>query len=304
LRGSREKAGPGGDHLKRILGIALVLFLLGLEQPGWQVELYPQPADGRVRLAQGEALLVRVKSEAGGIQEAGGEVFGSSLPLVRTEDGWLGLFGVDMDQEPGKYSLVLRLKLADGREEEKRVRLLVQARDYGTDRLTLPREKVELSAEALARVQTDQQALARAWQTPSSMRYWSGPFQRPAPGEVNGVFGRRRIINGQPRSPHTGQDLRAGLGDPVLASNAGQVVLVRDCFFSGNSVLVDHGLGLYSMYFHLSEVKVKEGEMVEKGQILGLVGMSGRATGPHLHWGFRLLGARVDPEAILALPLP
>ena len=288
--------------MKRLLAV-LALCLFGLEQPGWQVELYP-PVAGRARVAQGEALLVRVKSEAGGIQEAVGEVFGSSLPLVRSEDGWVGLFGVDMDREPGKYSLVLRLKLADGREKEKRVPFEIQARDYGTERLTLPANMVELSAEDLARVQADQQALAQAWKTPASERYWSGPFQRPVPGEVHAVFGKRRIINGQPKSPHTGQDLAAALGDPVAASNAGRVVLVRDCFFSGNSVVVDHGLGLYSMYFHLSEVKVKEGELVEKGQVLGLIGMSGRATGPHLHWGFRLLGARVDPEAILALPLP
>jgi murein DD-endopeptidase MepM/ murein hydrolase activator NlpD len=112
------------------------------------------------------------------------------------------------------------------------------------------------------------------------------------------------VINGERKSPHTGQDLRAVLDEPVLASNAGRVVLVRDCFFSGNSVLVDHGLGLYSMYFHLDQVKVKEGDLVEKGQVLGLAGMTGRATGPHLHWGFRLLGERVDPDAILALPLP
>lgn len=289
--------------MKRLLGIALALLFLGLEQAGWQVELYPRPVDGVVRLSQGEALLVRVQS-ASGVQEASGELFGSSLPLFRGEDGWLGLFGVDMDQEPGKYSLVLRRRRADGREDEKRVRLLVQARDYGTDRLTLPPDKVELSAEDLAQVRADQQALALAWKTPSPERYWTGPFQRPAPGEVNGAFGKRRIINGQPKSPHTGQDLRGALGEPVAASNAGRVALVRDCFFSGKSVVLDHGLGLYSMYFHLSEVKVQQGEMVEKGQVLGLIGMSGRATGPHLHWGFRLLGARVDPEAILALPLP
>ena len=295
-----------GEVARWLLRAAVLLSLLrpGLSGAGVQVEVFPAAEQGRVPLSQGQALLVQVKSDAAPIVKAEASAFGKSWPLSRSGAGWLGIIGVDMDQKPGDSALALSLSLADGKKVKRQVRVRVARRDYGTDHLTLPPEKVELTPETLARVQADQQALAQAWQTPSLEARWRGVFIRPLPGEVSGQFGRRRVINGERKSPHTGQDLRAVLDEPVGASNAGRVVLVRDCFFSGNSVLVDHGLGLYSMYFHLDQVKVKEGDLVEKGQVLGLAGMTGRATGPHLHWGFRLLGARVDPDAILALPLP
>lgn len=283
---------------------AMFFFLLALEFPSSQIEVFPPTVDNVVRVHQGEAILVQVKGSPESLQEVKAEFLGTRVSLVQSGDLWLALLGVDMDRTAGDYQLDLRLKTTDGQEKTAQLTVAVVPRDYGVERLSLPPDKVELSAEALARVQADQQALARAWSTPSPERYWTGIFLRPVPGEVKGFFGQRRIINDQPKSPHSGQDLRAKLGEPVQASNAGRVVLVRDCFFSGNSVVLDHGLGLYSMYFHLSEVKVKEGELVQKGQVIGLAGMTGRATGPHLHWGFRLLGARVDPEAILALPLP
>ncbi|MDC4224937.1 MAG: M23 family metallopeptidase [Candidatus Manganitrophus sp.] len=106
-------------------------------------------------------------------------------------------------------------------------------------------------------------------------------------------------MNGQPRNPHTGEDISAPLGTPVLASNGGRVILVGDFYFNGQSVIIDHGLGLFSMYFHLAETTVKEGDVVAKGQAIGSVGQSGRATGPHLHWGVRLNGARVNPFSLI-----
>jgi murein DD-endopeptidase MepM/ murein hydrolase activator NlpD len=106
------------------------------------------------------------------------------------------------------------------------------------------------------------------------------------------------VINGQSRRPHSGEDISAPLGTPVLAINEGTVQLVADHFFSGKSIVVDHGLGLYSMYFHLSSVVVQAGERVAKAQVIGAVGASGRASGPHLHWGVRLNGARVNPLSL------
>jgi len=285
------------------VAVFLSLLLLGSSGSGIKVEVFPAAEGGRVHLSQGQALFVQVESEEAQIEKVAVSIFGKTLPLGKSGAGWLELLGVDMDQKPGDYVLVLSLSLADGRKVKREVRVRIARRDYGTDHLTLPPEKVELTPEALAQVQADQQALAQAWRTPSLEAWWSGAFIRPVPGEVSGQFGRRRVINGERKSPHTGQDLRAVMDEPIKASNAGRVALVRDCFFSGNSVVLDHGLGLYSMYFHLDQAKVKEGDRVEKGQVIGLAGMTGRATGPHLHWGFRLLGARVDPDAILALPL-
>ena len=118
-----------------------------------------------------------------------------------------------------------------------------------------------------------------------------------------GAFGRRRVINGRPRNPHSGEDIAAPTGANVLATNDGIVRLTVDHFFSGKGIFVDHGLGLHSMYFHLSEISVVEGQFVRRGEVIGQVGASGRATGPHLHWGIRLNGARVDPYSLTTLPL-
>jgi murein DD-endopeptidase MepM/ murein hydrolase activator NlpD len=130
-------------------------------------------------------------------------------------------------------------------------------------------------------------------------RLWTGTFIRPVEGELSAAFGLRRIINGKRQTPHTGVDFRAEEGTPIWACNSGMVVLVGELFFSGKSVILDHGWGFYSMYFHLSEVLVKEEDRVDKGAILGRVGSTGRSTGPHLHWGIRMNGARVDPISLL-----
>jgi len=117
----------------------------------------------------------------------------------------------------------------------------------------------------------------------------------PVDGELGSGFGLRRIINEAPRSPHSGQDIKAAAYTPVVSSNRGKVALVGEFFFGGNSVFIDHGQGLYTMYFHLSRVNVREGDVVRRGDTVGLVGSTGRALGPHLHWGARISGARVDP---------
>ena len=124
----------------------------------------------------------------------------------------------------------------------------------------------------------------------------------PIPGVEGGRnFGHRRVFNGQPRAPHSGADLTAATGVEINAVNAGRVVLAKDLFFSGNAVFIDHGLGVYSTYLHLSEMLVEPGTMVEQGQVIGLAGATGRVTGPHLHWGVRILSARVDPFSLLEL---
>jgi murein DD-endopeptidase MepM/ murein hydrolase activator NlpD len=130
-------------------------------------------------------------------------------------------------------------------------------------------------------------------------RLWERPFISPVSAAITSPFGYRRVINGMPRAPHTGVDLRASLGTEVLAANHGRVALTGEFFFSGKSLVLDHGGGLYTMYFHLSEFKVEEGADVHKGDVVGLSGMTGRVTGPHLHWGARINGARVDPFELI-----
>jgi len=156
-----------------------------------------------------------------------------------------------------------------------------------------------LDAKTLKRVNRETRKLEALFQTSRNERLWKSVFIRPVEGEISTGFGLNRIINGQQRSQHTGVDLRAEAGTSVLASNDGVVVLVDELFFSGKSVILDHGWGLYSMYFHLSETLVKEGDLVRTGAMLGRVGSTGRSTGPHLHWGVIINGARVDPFSLL-----
>ena len=128
------------------------------------------------------------------------------------------------------------------------------------------------------------------------------PFSIPIPGETSGTnFGHRRIFNGEPRAPHAGADLRAKTGTPIHATNRGRVVLAKSLFFTGNTVILDHGMGIYSLYAHLSRLDVKVGDIINNGQQVGLSGATGRVTGPHLHWGMMVQGARVDPFTLVNL---
>ncbi|MGD8895405.1 MAG: M23 family metallopeptidase [Acidobacteriota bacterium] len=187
-----------------------------------------------------------------------------------------------------------------GQRESLSVR--IGAYPYPVQELTLPKEQVDLSPEDLARVRRENADIAGLWGRTGARRF-TLPLHPPLnPLSEGGRFGSRRIINGQPRSPHSGADYSAAAGEPVLAAGDGVVALVGDHFFAGQSVFVDHGDGLISMYFHLSRVDVKEGENVSRGQRLGAVGSTGRATGPHLHFGVRWHRARVDPALLLGDP--
>ena len=206
-------------------------------------------------------------------------------------------YPIDLLQKEGPLTLA---RTRNGVRETTRVR--VGSYDYPVQKLTLPRDEVELSPEALARVRRESREIARLWGR-SGPRRFTLPLHPPLdPLPDGGRFGSRRVINGLPRSPHSGTDFRAPAGEPVLAAAAGTVALVGDHFFGGRSVFVDHGDGLISMYMHLSRVDVAEGDSVKRGQPVGAVGSSGRATGPHLHFGLRWHRARVDPALLLGDP--
>lgn len=179
---------------------------------------------------------------------------------------------------------------------------VVQVRDYPypTQRLEIrDQSKVNLSPEDMDRVGRESRRIAALWSRRTPRRFVL-PLEPPLTVlPVSGRFGDRRVINGQARSPHSGADYRAQTGTPVHAAANGTVVMAEDLFFSGKSVFLDHGDGLITMYFHLSEIAVEPGDTVAAGEPIGRVGSTGRATGPHLHFGVRWRGARVDPELLL-----
>jgi hypothetical protein len=280
---------------------ASVLVMIGLPSApaGGGLAGSPQLVGPRGPVAQGEVARVLIQGVPAGATIAGswqGEPLGF-FPLANGE--WEALLGVDLRLTPGTYPLEVRLQPRGRTPVLWNEAVQVVAKDYGVERLELPERMVTLDAKTLKRVKQEAARFNAVWEQRSPECYWREPFLRPLPGAQLSTFGRNRFINGKQRSPHTGLDLRAAVGEPVLASNSGRVALVGDFFFHGRAVVVDHGFGLYTMYFHLSEAKVKKGERVERGAVIGLAGATGRASGPHLHWGVRLAGARVDPLALL-----
>jgi murein DD-endopeptidase MepM/ murein hydrolase activator NlpD len=180
--------------------------------------------------------------------------------------------------------------------------VVIAKRAFPVQRLTLPEHMVELDPETERRAISEAERLRTLYRTITGERLWRGPFIRPVAGAEPGTgFGSRRIINGRPRMPHGGADYAAPRGTPIVAANAGRVALVGDFFFPGRTVVVDHGLGLYTLYFHLERAVVEEDAVVGRGQIIGTVGATGRATGPHLHFGVQVGAARVDPAVLLKL---
>ena len=224
---------------------------------------------------------------------------GKSVPAFRAGDGWTTILGVDLDAKPGAHEAEAELTMGDGRVERREITIDVEAKKYPTQPLEVAGKFVELSKADLARSQRENREVDAIYRRITSEIVPDEPFTVPIPGETGTNFGSRRIFNGEPRAPHSGADLHAPKGTPVRATNRGRVVLAKNLFFTGNTVIVDHGLGIYSLYAHLSRIDVHGGEVVKSGQVVGLSGATGRVTAPHLHWAMRVQGARVDPFSLV-----
>ena len=214
-----------------------------------------------------------------------------------SKDSFRAVLGIDLSTEPGTYNLDISI---NGTILSRSVKVIKKA--YPVQRLTLPKDMVELSPENEARVEREQLKMAAVWPNETE-RVWAGDFINPRKGKIVTKFGVRRVINKIPKSPHSGVDVEAEEGEEVRAPNNGVAVLIDDQFFSGKSLILDHGQGIYTMFFHLSKILVTPGQQVKKGEVIGLVGSTGRATGAHLHWGVRMQGARVDPLELIRLRL-
>jgi murein DD-endopeptidase MepM/ murein hydrolase activator NlpD len=208
---------------------------------------------------------------------------------------WRVLLGIDLDTKPGTYVLKGKAILANSQSVNLEKRLRILPKKFPVQRITVEEKYVTLDPSDAKRADEESQKLQTLWRTVTPEKFWQGTFLAPVQTNLTSGFGRRRVVNNQPRSPHSGVDLKAQTGTPILAANSGKVVLAEDLFFSGNTVVLDHGLGLYTFYAHCSDILVKMGDVVKTGQFIAKVGATGRVTGPHLHWACRLNQARVNP---------
>ena len=289
----------------RVIGLALVLLAAVFPADGFSGSRSAIGLDGRYSGKQGQILVVKVPAddEATGAQ---GTFLGRAVqffPETRPGEakGFVGLLGIDLQDAPGTHDLTIQVTHA-GHSRSVTYPVEVVKEKFRVEHLKLPKDKVDLDEQGLARWKAEQEQVKEALTADSQSKLWQHSFVEPVSGKRTGIFGSMRIMNGQSRNPHNGEDIGAPTGTEVAATNDGVVRLTVEHIFSGKGIFLDHGLGFYSMYFHLSEVLVKDGESVKTGQIIGKVGATGRATGPHLHWGVKLNGARVNPYALLELP--
>jgi len=252
---------------------------------------------------QGDVALI-VVTGAASTPEMDGSLAGRPLFFFPYADGYAALIGIDLEARPGKTPW--RLGFVDGAGSPRKAAgaITVKARKFPVQRLSLPKAMVDLSPDDERRANAEAARLRTLFDTIGPERLWRGHFTKPVASDAKAEgFGSRRIINGKPRSPHSGADFSTLAGTPVVASGRGRVALVVEFFFGGRLVALDHGEGLYTLYMHLERADVAEGALVERGSIIGAVGSTGRATGPHLHWAAQLRRARIDPDALLKLPV-
>ncbi len=290
-RGAREAA-------TRLLAAAAVVALVGpAAGAAERADVAWHPAKPRV----GDVAWLHVKNVAEDATVEG-SLSGRPLAFFPYAGGQAALVGLDLETRPGAQPW--RVGVVEPGRAPRTARGTVQVlrRSFPVERLQLQRAMVDLDPETERRAVAEGKRLQTLYRTLTPERLWRGRFTRPVAGTEPGTgFGARRVINGQPRAPHGGADFSAPKGTPIVAVNSGRVALVAEFFFPGRFVVLDHGLGLYTLYFHLDEVAVVEGQRLERGQTLGTVGATGRATGPHLHFGAQLGAARVDPAAVLGL---
>jgi len=234
------------------------------------------------------------------VQTMRARAFDRDLPTFQLDaTRWRALLGIDIDTAPGSYPVSFEGTSA-GHTMTATTELNVTAGQFGKRVLKVDNAFVNPPPPVIARIRREAAEMEGLWMQSEPHRLWDTGFVRPVPDRANGAFGSRSIFNGQARQPHGGADFLSPAGTPIQAPNSGRIVLARDLYFTGNTVVIDHGLGVFSLLAHLSAIDVREGELVTRGQTLGRVGATGRVTGPHLHWAVRMNGARVDPLAVLA----
>ena len=257
--------------------------------------------------AQGTLLIAEVRS-AKALSDIAGkwtdrdisfwQATGTSVP--KGTNVWRALVGVDLEQAAGDFKFTVSGKSADGSAMSCETGIVVRVGKFPTERLKVAPNFVEPNPEQAAKAADDQKKLRAIYATVTPEKLWTGNFRIPLDGvKTGGNFGKRRVLNGKSNSPHSGVDLPSPTGTPVHAAQSGRVVLAEELYFAGNTVVIDHGFGVYTLYGHFSEIDAKPGDEVKVGDVIGKVGATGRVTGPHLHWGLEVDRARVNAMEIV-----
>lgn len=231
-----------------------------------------------------------------------GKWLNHKIAFFRDHGAWVALAGVDVEAPIGPSMLHITAHV-NGATEDLSRQVEIHPAHYRTESLGVAPKFVEPPPEALKEIQAEVEVKKKVFAASAPEPLWHGDFRPPVKAPATDSFGTRRMFNGKLASIHKGADFRAHTGTPVYASNSGIVVLARHLYFEGNCVLIDHGMGLYTESMHFSRIDVKEGQHVDKGELLGLSGATGRVTGPHLHWAVRWDGAYLDPIKLLHLDL-
>ncbi|MGA3082153.1 MAG: M23 family metallopeptidase [Terracidiphilus sp.] len=272
----------------------------------WSAPAHKQAAAVTVTPAVVEAgspELIRVEAaDAAGID---GEWMGRKLEFFRGRDDrrWFALTGVDVEGAEGPSTVRISVRLAEGGVLDLSRSVEIHPAHYLTSSLTVAPKFVEPGPGELKQIEADRHLKEKVFGVSAPEPLWTGNFRAPVTAQPTDSFGTRRLFNGKLSSIHKGMDFRAKTGTPVRAGNSGVVVLARELYYEGNCVVIDHGLGLFTVSIHLSRIDVKEGQRVATGERLGLSGATGRVTGPHLHWAVRWQGAYLDPAKLLRLDL-
>jgi len=251
----------------------------------------------------GSPELIRVNAPASA--EVDGDWMGRKLNFFRGRGGaaWFALAGVDVEAPAGPSMLHITEQRAGAAPIDLDRSIEIEPAKYRTTTLTVAPKFVEPGVDELARIKAEVELKEKVFSSSAPKPLWSGNFVAPVHAEPTDSFGTRRVFNGELDSVHKGMDFRARMGTVVRAGNSGVVVLSRPLYYEGNCVVIDHGLGLYTLSMHLSRIDVHEGEHVLKGQRIGLSGATGRVTGPHLHWAVRWQNAYLDPAKLLRMNL-
>ena len=281
-------------------GLGLILSLPATTAGGEGIQVSVTPLNP----TRGGIVLLRARAPGfTDISGSRGEDTLHFFPSGEKAGDWLALVPFDLGELPGRYQIRISARASSGQEEVIKRELSLLSGEFGRRELTLPPHLVNPPESEVPRILKERDALREIFQTVSEEWKGNGSFILPFPGFHGDNFGEERILNGERRSPHSGVDCSVPEGTPVRATNSGTVVMTQSLYYEGNTVIIDHGLGIYTIYIHLQKFRVEAGNTVQKGEIIGWVGQTGRATGPHLHFGAKIGGKRVDPVQLMVFRL-